>query len=104
MSAGRLGQPANRDQDRGWYVSKRDNLLDFLAAQLANDETAWSVGCFGAIAEFMRDFDEAVTFQRAAGSIAAVTARGGLRIEVSRRSNCALVEELDWPITVRSRQ
>jgi hypothetical protein len=82
MSAGRLGQPANRDQDRGWYVSKRDNLLDFLAAQLANDETAWSVGCFGAIAEFMRDSDEAVTFQRAAGSIAAVTARGGLRIEV----------------------
>jgi len=62
-------------------VSELDSLVDFLAAQLANDETAWSVGCFGAIAEFMRDSDEAVTFRRAARSISAVTARGGLRIE-----------------------
>ena len=62
-------------------MSELDSLVDFLAAQLANDETAWSVGCFGAIAEFMRDSDEAVTFRRAARSISAVTARGGLRIE-----------------------
>jgi hypothetical protein len=56
-------------------------LLDWLSAELADAETAWSVGSFGAIAEFMRDAGEAMSLQRAGGSISAVTARGGLRIE-----------------------
>lgn len=60
------------------------NLFDFLAGQLADTETAWSVGTFGAIAEFTRDADEAATISRANGTISAVTARGGLRIEAFR--------------------
>jgi hypothetical protein len=61
-------------------VSKSD-VIDFLAGQLADAETAWSIGGFGAIAEFMRGADEAVTLQCEECSVSALTARGGLRIE-----------------------
>jgi hypothetical protein len=60
-------------------VSKSD-VVDFLASQLADAETAWSIGGFGAIAEFMRGADEAFTLQCEEGSVSAITARGGLRI------------------------
>jgi hypothetical protein len=76
-----LGNAAHRDKNREWHVSGSAELLDFLAGQLADAETAWSVGTFGAIGEFMRDAGEAVAFQNADGSISAVTARGGLRIK-----------------------
>jgi hypothetical protein len=56
------------------------DLLDFLAEQVANNEVAWSLGTFGAIAEFARDADEPVVLDRADGSISAVTARGALRL------------------------
>jgi hypothetical protein len=56
------------------------DLLDFLAEQAADCEVAWSLGTFGAIAEFTRDADEPVVLDRADGSISAVTARGALRI------------------------
>lgn len=61
-------------------MSKSD-VVDFLAGQLADAETAWSIGGFGAIAEFMRGADEAVTLQCEECSVSALTARGGLRIE-----------------------
>ena len=55
--------------------------LEFLAAEVANPETQWSLGTFGGIAEFMRDRDEPVTLARTDKSVSAVTARGGVRIE-----------------------
>jgi uncharacterized protein DUF6925 len=55
-------------------------LLDVLAEQLADPETAWSLGTFGAIAEFTRDVGEPVVLDRADRSISAVTARGALLI------------------------
>ena len=55
--------------------------IDLLAAEMADHRTGWSLGTFGAIAEFTRDPDEPVTLSRSATSIAAVTARGGIRIE-----------------------
>lgn len=57
-------------------------LLEFFDQQLADAETAWSVGSFGAIAEFMRDADEATAIKRGNGGITAVTARGGLGIRL----------------------
>lgn len=57
-------------------------LQDFLAEQLADSEVAWSVGTFGAIAEFMRDADEAVRLNREADAISALTGRGGISISV----------------------
>jgi len=49
----------------------------FLSAQLADAETQWSLGTFGAIAEFARDPDEPVALLPAS----AVTARGAIRID-----------------------
>ena len=57
------------------------DVLNLLADQLADAETAWSLGTFGAIAEFTRDADEGVTLDRDDRSVSAVTARGGVRIE-----------------------
>lgn len=54
--------------------------LGFLAEQLADADIGWSVGSFGAIAEFTRDVDEAVALDRGTDAISAVTPRGGLRI------------------------
>jgi Family of unknown function (DUF6925) len=58
--------------------------FELLAAQIADHETTWSLGTFGAIAEFTRDRDEAVALSRSDGCLAAVTGRGGIRIEAQQ--------------------
>jgi hypothetical protein len=71
-------------------VSEKTDLLDFLANQLADADAAWSLGTFGAIAEFTRDADEAAAISRAGEMISVVTARGGVRHQGSvaaRRSS-----------------
>lgn len=40
--------------------SQADEITTLLREALADPGTAWSLGSFGAIAEFMRDPDEAV--------------------------------------------
>ncbi len=55
-------------------------MLEFLDTQLRQSDSGWSVGSFGAIAEFMRDPDEPVTFHRDGTALSAVTARGGVRV------------------------
>ena len=55
-------------------------LVAFLDAQMQDAETQWSVGTFGAIAEFARDADEPATLSRGMTSLSAVTERGGIRI------------------------
>ena len=56
------------------------DLMEILAEQAADSEVAWSLGTFGALAEFMRDADEPVALARDDGAASAVTPRGGLRI------------------------
>ena len=65
-------------------MSEKTGLLDFLANQLADADTAWSLGTFGALAEVTRDADETATLARTDGMISVVTARGGMRIEACR--------------------
>jgi hypothetical protein len=55
--------------------------FEFLAAQMADPWTNWSLGTFGAIAEFTRDADEPLILSRSDAVFAAVTGRGGIRIE-----------------------
>ncbi len=55
-------------------------VSDFLADRLGDTETGWSLGTFGAIAEFTRDADEPVVLDRDDVSASAITARGGLHI------------------------
>src|SRR6185295_2362399 len=55
--------------------------LDIITHQLADPDAQWSLGTFGAIAEFMREPDEPAGVVRNEASISLVTARGGIRIE-----------------------
>jgi hypothetical protein len=51
-----------------------------IAAHLDNPDTQWSLGTFGAIAEFSRDRDEDAVVDVKCQSFSAVTARGGIRV------------------------
>ena len=55
-------------------------VLDFLSDRLADSATGWSIGTFGAIAEFTRGADETAELCRSDRAISAVTVRGGLRV------------------------
>ena len=70
-------------------------LVAFLDAQMADAETQWSVGTFGAIAEFARDAAEPVALSRSAASLAAVTERGGIRIDAARRHAAVRLRDHD---------
>jgi hypothetical protein len=61
-------------------VTEIAKTIAFLAEQIEDAETQWSLGTFGAIAEFMRDADESATLLREKASVSAVTPRGGIRI------------------------
>jgi hypothetical protein len=56
------------------------DVLAFLADQLADCENHWSLGTFGALAEFTRDPGERVALARDDRSVSAVTARGAIRL------------------------
>lgn len=56
------------------------DVMDVLAGQLADVEAGWSVGTFGAIAEFTRDLGEPADLHRDETAISVVTDKGGLRI------------------------
>ena len=62
-------------------MSDAANIFAFLADQLADHDTTWSLGTFGAIAEFAREPNEPVALRRGDAVLAAVTARGAIRIE-----------------------
>jgi hypothetical protein len=62
------------------HMTANDHLIDFLADQLADVEAGWSVGTFGAIAEFTRDPGEPADLHRTRDMISVVTDKGGLRI------------------------
>jgi hypothetical protein len=57
--------------------------IDLLHEQIADADTQWSLGTFGGVAEFSRDRDERVHLTQSATGAAAVTARGGIAIELS---------------------
>jgi len=56
-----------------------DSDAHFLQIMLSNPRTGWSMGTFGAIAEFIRDETEAVEIGPQGDSVA--TARGAIRID-----------------------
>jgi hypothetical protein len=57
--------------------------IDLLHTQIADPDTQWSLGTFGGIAEFSRDRDEKVGLTQSATGAAAITARGGIAIDLS---------------------
>ncbi len=66
--------------------------IDLLHRAIADPDTQWSLGTFGAIAEFSRDSDEPVTLRQSNDAVSAVTARGGIAIRHHPR-NRALASE-----------
>src|SRR3954454_9674426 len=54
--------------------------FDLITEQLADPEAQWSLGTFGAIAEFIRDAGEAAEIQHSEISISVVTPRGAIRL------------------------
>jgi hypothetical protein len=58
-----------------------DAPLQLLASQLADPQTGWSLGTFGAIAEFTRDPGEPAAATNDGRAMAVVTARGGIRLD-----------------------
>jgi hypothetical protein len=61
-------------------MSPESEGLEFLADNVSNPETQWSLGTFGALAEFVRDPDEPARVGRKPISVFAVTLRGGIRL------------------------
>src|ERR1044072_7920310 len=56
------------------------SAFELIADQLADPEAQWSLGTFGAIAEFMRDADGPAEVVREDPAAAVVTARGGIQL------------------------
>ncbi|MGE9008441.1 DUF6925 family protein [Leptospira interrogans] len=54
--------------------------IDLLQREIADPDTQWSLGTFGAIAEFARDRDEPVWLTQSVEAVAAVTPRGGIAL------------------------
>jgi hypothetical protein len=60
--------------------------IDLLHREIANPDTQWSLGTFGAIAEFARDREEPVRLIRSDDAVSAITARGGIALRHHARS------------------
>src|SRR5947209_5756059 len=56
------------------------SAFDLIVDQLADPHAQWSLGTFGAIAEFARDADEPAEIVRDETSMSVVTPRGGIRL------------------------
>jgi len=54
---------------------------DLLCREIANPDTQWSLGTFGAIAEFSRDHGEQVRLVQSTEAVSAVTPRGGIALK-----------------------
>jgi hypothetical protein len=58
-----------------------ESAFDIIAQQLADPGAQWSLGTFGAIAEFMRDPGEPAVTETTERLISVVTPRGGIALE-----------------------
>ncbi|WP_291864385.1 hypothetical protein [Bradyrhizobium sp.] len=66
--------------------------IDLLHRAITDPDTQWSLGTFGAIAEFSRDRGEPVALRHSDNAVSAVTARGGIALQHHPR-NRALASE-----------
>jgi hypothetical protein len=62
-------------------VTAAVSAIALLQREIANPDTQWSLGTFGAIAEFARDPDEQVALTQSEAAFAAVTPRGGIALK-----------------------
>jgi hypothetical protein len=73
--------------------------LALLRQGIADPDTQWSLGTFGAIAEFSRDEEEPAHVTMATGGLSAITARGGIALRPDSAIRLFASESLtraDW--------
>ena len=61
------------------------NVEDFLFEQLIDPRSQWSIGTFGAIAEFSNAGSDAVAAEKKPGRLKAVTAHGAISVKFDKR-------------------
>ena len=61
-------------------MGQSEQLITFLVGQLTDTEAGFSLGTFGAIAEFTRDASEPASFVQGRDRVGVVTGRGGIRL------------------------
>ncbi|MBY0380556.1 MAG: hypothetical protein K2W78_01350 [Xanthobacteraceae bacterium] len=72
------------------------NIEDFLFQQLNDSRSCWSIGTFGAIAEFSRVGEEEIVISQRRETISAVTKRGGISIETFEGFRPLASESVAW--------
>ena len=68
--------------------------IDLMQREIADPDTQWSLGTFGAIAEFSRDRDEPVALRHSERGVSAVTPRGGIALNHHPRSRAFASESV----------
>lgn len=58
----------------------RDDVFAAVAAHVRDPHCGFSLGVFGAVAEFMRDAAEPGDLREEAGTLSVLTSRGGMRV------------------------
>ena len=62
-------------------MAATESAFDIITRQLADPNAQWSLGTFGAVAEFWRDPDEPAEIETGERMMSVVTPRGGIRLE-----------------------
>lgn len=60
-------------------------IEDFLSEQLLDPRSQWSIGTFGAVAEFSSVGSDAIATEKGPGRLKAVSARGGISVKFDKR-------------------
>jgi len=68
--------------------------IDLMQRKIADPDTQWSLGTFGAIAEFSRNRDEPVALWHSEHGVSAVTPRGGIALNHHPRSRAFASESV----------
>ena len=69
-------------------------ILDLVRRYLHSTESSWSNGISGAIAEFMHDAGEGVSFGESATALHAVTDRGAIAVNLAQQPACFAHEDI----------
>ncbi|MYH70395.1 MAG: hypothetical protein F4147_10005 [Gammaproteobacteria bacterium] len=69
-------------------------ILDLVRRYLHSTESSWSNGISGAIAEFMYDAGESVSFGESATALHAVTDRGAIAVNLAQQPACFAYEDI----------
>lgn len=77
-------------------IDSEIRIEDFLYDQLKDPQSQWSIGTFGAVAEFSNVKDENVAITRKNGRLQAVSDRGGISMQLDERCRLFASESIAY--------